>query len=160
MPHSFGYRGRTRTLFKKAYKTKGSPHATVLIRQFKRGDYVDIKVDSSVHKGMPFKHYHGRTGVVFNVNKRAVGVEINKEVNGRIIPKRIHVSVPHLRPSTCQAQILKRRAENDKIKAAVREGKMERQNLKRQNAQPKAGYFYNVEVTPETIQPFPYVDLV
>jgi large subunit ribosomal protein L21e len=30
---------------------------------------------------MPFKHYHGRTGVVFNVNKRAVGVVINKEVS-------------------------------------------------------------------------------
>ena len=45
-----------------------------------RGDYVDIKVDSSIHKGMPFKHYHGRTGVVFNVNKRAVGVIVNKAV--------------------------------------------------------------------------------
>lgn len=41
---------------------------------------MDIKVDSSIHKGMPFKHYHGRTGVVFNVNKRAVGVIVNKEV--------------------------------------------------------------------------------
>ena len=49
-----------------------------------RGDYVDIKVDSSVHKGMPFKHYHGRTGVVFNVTKRAIGVTVNKEV--RSIP--------------------------------------------------------------------------
>jgi ribosomal protein L21E len=30
---------------------------------------------------MPFKYYHGRTGVVFNVNKRAVGVIVNKEVS-------------------------------------------------------------------------------
>ncbi len=41
---------------------------------------------------MPHKHYHGRTGVVFNVNKRAVGVIIDKEVNGRIIPKRLHIA--------------------------------------------------------------------
>ena len=48
---------------------------------FQRGDYVDIKVDSSIHKGMPFKHYHGRTGVVFNVTKRAIGVTVNKSVS-------------------------------------------------------------------------------
>ena len=29
---------------------------------------------------MPFKFYHGRTGVVFNVNKRAIGVTVNKLV--------------------------------------------------------------------------------
>ncbi len=160
MPHSFGYRGRTRTLFKKAFKTKGAPHTTTFLRQFKRGDYVDIKVDSSVHKGMPFKHYHGRTGVVFNVNKRAVGVVINKEHNGRIFQKKIHVAVPHLKPSTCQAQIIARKAENERIKKAVREGKTEKVSLKRANAAPKAGYFYKVEATPETIQPLPYVDLV
>ena len=44
------------------------------------GDYVDIKVNASVHKGMPFKFYHGRTGIVWNVTKRALGVELNKVV--------------------------------------------------------------------------------
>ena len=29
---------------------------------------------------MPFKYYHGRTGVVFNVTKRAIGVDVKKEV--------------------------------------------------------------------------------
>ena len=81
MPHSFGYRAATRTLFKKAFKTNGRCPTTTYLRTFKRGDYVDIKVDSSIHKGMPFKHYHGRTGVVFNVTKRAVGVRVNKKVN-------------------------------------------------------------------------------
>ena len=80
MPHSFGYRAATRTLFKKAFKTNGRCPTTTYLRTFKRGDYVDIKVDSSIHKGMPFKHYHGRTGVVFNVTKRAVGVRVNKKV--------------------------------------------------------------------------------
>ena len=87
MPHSFGYKSQTRTLFKKRFRTNGRPHTQTLLTQYKRGDYVDIKVDSGVHKGMPFKHYHGRTGVVFNVNKRAVGVRVNKLVNGRIIKK-------------------------------------------------------------------------
>ena len=44
------------------------------------GDYVDIKVNAAVHKGMPFKFYHGRTGVIWNVTKRALGVELNKTV--------------------------------------------------------------------------------
>ena len=32
---------------------------------------------------MPHKFYHGRTGVVWNVTKRALGVEVNKEVGDR-----------------------------------------------------------------------------
>lgn len=109
---------------------------------------------------MPFKHYHGRTGVVFNVNKRAIGVVVSKEVNGRIIPKKIHVATPHLRPSNCQAQIIQRKKENEATKRNVRETKGEKVNLKRVNAQPKAGYFYSITAKPETIQPLPYVDLV
>lgn len=31
-------------------------------------------------QGMAFKWYHGKTGVVWNVTKRAVGVEVNKQV--------------------------------------------------------------------------------
>jgi ribosomal protein L21E len=30
---------------------------------------------------MPHKYYHGKTGVVWNVTKRAVGVEVNKQVS-------------------------------------------------------------------------------
>ena len=41
---------------------------------------MDVKANPSIQKGMPFKHYHGRTGVIYNVTKRAVGVEVNKPV--------------------------------------------------------------------------------
>eukprot|EP00607_Mallomonas_marina_P007697 CAMPEP_0182416408 /NCGR_PEP_ID=MMETSP1167-20130531/696_1 /TAXON_ID=2988 /ORGANISM="Mallomonas Sp, Strain CCMP3275" /LENGTH=160 /DNA_ID=CAMNT_0024589135 /DNA_START=18 /DNA_END=500 /DNA_ORIENTATION=+ len=160
MPHSFGYRAATRTLFKKKFKTKGRCHSTTYLRTLKRGDYVDIKVDSSQHKGMPFKYYHGRTGVVFNVTQRAIGVGVNKLVNGRIINKKIHVRMEHVHPSTCRDEILRRRKENEAHKAAVRSGKAEKKSLKRQPVQPKAGYFYTLTATPETIQPIPYVDLV
>ena len=64
------------------------PHTSTYLRTFKRGDYVDIKVDSSIHKGMPFKYYHGRTGRVWNVTRRAIGVEINKVHRQRQIVKR------------------------------------------------------------------------
>ena len=83
---------------------------------------MDIKVDSSVHKGMPFKYYHGRTGVIFNVTKRAVGVEVKKQVNGRIINKRIHVSVPHVKPSKCRDELIRRKKDNAAAKAAAASG--------------------------------------
>ena len=57
--------------------------------QYKLGDYVDIKCNPAQVKGMPFKHYHGRTGQVYNVTKRAVGVRVAKQVNGRIINKHL-----------------------------------------------------------------------
>ena len=36
-------------------------------------------------QGMPHKVYHGRTGKVWNVTKRAVGVVVNKQVCGTTI---------------------------------------------------------------------------
>ena len=82
------------------------------------------------------------------------------QVNGRIISKQIHVSVPHVKPSTCQKQIIERRKENERIKKDVRENGASRVNLKRVNTQPKAGYFYTLDAVPETIQPVPYVGLI
>ena len=41
------------------------------------GDIVEVVANSMIHKGMPHKTYHGRTGIVFNVAKRAVGVEVS-----------------------------------------------------------------------------------
>ena len=65
---------------------------------------------------MPFKYYHGKTGRVWNVTKRAVGVEMNKKVGGRIIKKRLHVRIEHVRPSRCREEFLLRRERNDKLK--------------------------------------------
>ena len=75
-----------------------------------------LNVASAAPQGMPHKVYHGRTGVVWNVTKRAVGVEVNKQVNGRIINKRIHVRIEHVAPSRCKEEFLRRRKENDAAK--------------------------------------------
>jgi large subunit ribosomal protein L21e len=50
------------------------------LKEYRLGDYVDIIVDGAIHKGMPHHLYHGRTGKVFNVNPRSVGVVIEKQV--------------------------------------------------------------------------------
>ena len=91
---------------------------------YRNGDYVDVIVDGSIHKGMPHKFYHGKTGRVFNVTQHAVGVIVNKLVNGRIIPKRIHVRIEHVRKSRSRLAFVERVKANDAAKVeAKKEGK-------------------------------------
>eukprot|EP00429_Kryptoperidinium_foliaceum_P019542 CAMPEP_0176047234 /NCGR_PEP_ID=MMETSP0120_2-20121206/23458_1 /TAXON_ID=160619 /ORGANISM="Kryptoperidinium foliaceum, Strain CCMP 1326" /LENGTH=205 /DNA_ID=CAMNT_0017380649 /DNA_START=84 /DNA_END=702 /DNA_ORIENTATION=+ len=113
---SRGYRSGTRNKFSKKFRTKGMPGVSRYLATFKRGDYVDIVVDSSVQKGMPFSFYHGRTGVVFNVNRNALGVEMTKIVGNRQLRKRIHVNIAHVRKSRCNEDFLRRVKENDRKK--------------------------------------------
>lgn len=80
MPAGHGLRSRTRDLFARPFRKKGYIPLSTYLRTYKIGDYVDVKVNGAVHKGMPHKFYHGRTGRVWNVTKRAIGVEINKQV--------------------------------------------------------------------------------
>uniref|UniRef100_A0A0K8WBF3 60S ribosomal protein L21 n=1 Tax=Bactrocera latifrons TaxID=174628 RepID=A0A0K8WBF3_BACLA len=113
MTHSYGYRRKTRHLFKKGFRQVGAIHIAKTLTTYKTGDIVDIAVDGSIHKGMPYRYYHGRTGRVFNVNPRSVGVIVNKQVRNRIIPKRIHVRVEHIKKSTSRESFLARIREND-----------------------------------------------
>jgi ribosomal protein L21E len=48
---------------------------------------------------VPHKYYHGRTGVVFNVSPRAVGVIVFKVVGNRYMEKRVNVRIEHVRHS-------------------------------------------------------------
>ena len=124
MTHSYGQRRRTRHKFQKGFKQAGSIHISRTLTTYRVGDIVDVVVDGSIHKGMPYKYYHGRTGRVFNVNPRAIGVIVNKQVRNRIIPKRIHVRVEHLRQSSCRKAFVQRVQENDKKKTeANKQGK-------------------------------------
>ena len=107
MPHSFGYRGKTRHLFKRPFRCNGAEHLSTYMKQYKKGMFVDIVANGSIHKGMPHKFYHGRTGRVFDISPNSIGVMVNKQVRNRIVEKRIHVRVEHLRISTCNANFKK-----------------------------------------------------
>jgi len=75
---------------------------TCQLKTYKVGDIVDIVGNSAQQKGLPYKFYHGKTGVVFNITKSAVGVAVQKIVGHRYIEKRLHVRVEHLRHSKCR----------------------------------------------------------
>eukprot|EP01059_Diplonema_ambulator_P014489 TRINITY_DN253_c1_g1_i1.p1 TRINITY_DN253_c1_g1~~TRINITY_DN253_c1_g1_i1.p1 ORF type:complete len:160 (+),score=51.34 TRINITY_DN253_c1_g1_i1:52-531(+) len=112
MVHSYGYRAGTRDLFSKKAKKAGMPNLTRYLTVYKAGDYVDIIGDPAIQKALPHKVYHGKTGIVWNVTPRAVGVIVNKKVGPRIIRKRVNVRVEHVRKSKCQDDLKARVAAN------------------------------------------------
>ena len=118
------------------------------------GDYVDIKVNPAQQKGMPYLAYQGRTGIVWNVTPRAVGVEVNKQIGGRIARKRIHVRIEHVQHSRCREDFLNRRKANDEAKAeAKKAGKTI--VTKRTIPGPRDGFMLE-NVKTEILTPIPY----
>eukprot|EP00013_Stygamoeba_regulata_P002363 CAMPEP_0177628876 /NCGR_PEP_ID=MMETSP0447-20121125/365_1 /TAXON_ID=0 /ORGANISM="Stygamoeba regulata, Strain BSH-02190019" /LENGTH=125 /DNA_ID=CAMNT_0019130153 /DNA_START=53 /DNA_END=427 /DNA_ORIENTATION=+ len=120
MPHSRGLRACTRMLFSKGFREKGMPNVSTYLKTYKRGDLVDIKANPAIHKGMPYKFYHGKTGVVWNVTPRAVGVEMNKVVGNRVLKKRIHVRIEHVQHSKSRQEFLDRVKSNQVAKTEAR----------------------------------------
>ena len=115
-----GVRRNTRDLFQKPFGKNGLPAMSTYLTTYKLGDHVDIVANGAIHKGMPYRYYHGRTGKIWNVTKSAVGVLVNKLVRGRIIQKRIHVRIEHVKPSQCTKEFKERVARNESIKAKAK----------------------------------------
>merc|ERR1739848_246175 len=120
MVKSEGYRCCTRDMFSRPFRQRGMPNLSTYLVNFKVGDYVDIKANSAIQQGMPHETYHGRTGVIWNVTKRAVGVLVNKQVGGRVLAKKIHVRVEYVTKSQCRQQFLDRVKANDAAKVAAK----------------------------------------
>lgn len=91
---SKGFRRRTRTLLKKKPRTRGKIGLSKILREYKPGQKVVVKINPSVHGGMPHRRYHGRIGIIANKKGRAyvVGVTQGKAV------KEIIVRPEHLEP--------------------------------------------------------------
>lgn len=151
--YSHGLRSRTRYAFSRDFKKHGSPNMSTYLKNYKVGDIVDIKVNGAIHDGMPFKFYHGKTGIVFNVTKSAVGVIVNKVVGHRYIEKRLNIKVEHVKHSKCREEFLTRVKENFAKKAAAKESG-EKVQLKRQPAGPRGSKV--VSGVPTTLVPVAY----
>jgi len=65
-----GVRHKTRAKYKKSKREKGKPTVTKMLQKFKLGDRVHINVDPSLHQGMPFRRFIGKTGLI--VGKQGV----------------------------------------------------------------------------------------
>jgi large subunit ribosomal protein L21e len=65
-----------------------------LLQEYQPGNRVVIKIDSSVHKGMPHKRFHGRIGTILNKRGRSYVVSVSQ---GEAV-KEIIVRPEHLEP--------------------------------------------------------------
>merc|ERR1712066_1044626 len=109
--------------FSRSFRSHGCIPQNTFLHTYKIYDYVDIKVNSSIHKGMPHKLYQGRTGMVWNIGKRALGVEVLKQVRGLKLKKRINLRIEHLQPSRCREDFFERIKQIEKLKTFMLESK-------------------------------------
>ncbi|VWU49210.1 60S ribosomal protein L21 [Hepatocystis sp. ex Piliocolobus tephrosceles] len=155
---SKGLRSGTRDKYSKKFKHHGECKANKYLEPIKYGDYVDIICDPAHQSGMPFNYYHGRTGKVFNITKRGVGVIINKKVKHRIIRKKISVRIEHIKKSRCNEDFILRKKKNE---ALIKEAKLknEKISIKRQVEGPKPAAMVKVPRTNiTTIEPLPFYE--
>ncbi|KAF4582989.1 60S ribosomal protein L21-A [Ophiocordyceps camponoti-floridani] len=156
MGHSYGKRAGTRYAFSRDFRKKGMISMTTYLRTYRVGDIVDIKANGAVQKGMPYKVYHGKTGVIYNVTKSAVGIIIYKKVWHRYIEKRINVRIEHIKPSRSREDFLKRVKQNAELKKKARAEGVTVQ-VKRQPVMPRDARTVSLtDNPPETVTPLPY----
>ena len=92
--HSKGFRSRTRRLLKRKPRERGKTGLSKILHEYKPGEMVVVKIDPSVHKGMPHRRYHGRVGVIAKKRGRAYVVDVTQ---GKAV-KEIIVRPEHLTP--------------------------------------------------------------
>ncbi|KAI5480906.1 hypothetical protein MNV49_006715 [Pseudohyphozyma bogoriensis] len=149
-------RARTRDMFKRGFKTKGMIPLSTFLKTYKVGDIVDIKANAAQQKGMPHKYYHGRTGIVYNVTPRAVGVIVYKVVGNRYLEKRVNLRIEHVKHSKCRDDFLNRVKSNAAAKKEAKE-KGETVLLKRLPAAPREARTVSTSGNiPQTLTPIPY----
>jgi large subunit ribosomal protein L21e len=159
MVRSNGKRANTRDLFRKAFRKSGQEHLSTFLDVYKIGDFVDIKVNSGVQKGMPHKFYQGRTGKIFNVSRTAVGLEVSKTLGNRVLLKRFHVRLEHIRRSRCNEDYLKRVKDREAdARAATARGE-KYTVVKRKPVQPAEAHVVDAS-TMELVEPVPYEFIV
>eukprot|EP00053_Salpingoeca_punica_P000826 m.30522 g.30522 ORF g.30522 m.30522 type:complete len:161 (-) comp10588_c0_seq1:323-805(-) len=156
MGRTKGYRRGTRYMFSRKFGEHGFVHMSTYLKTYRVGDIVDIKANGAIQRGMPHKVYHGKTGVVYNVTPRAVGVMVNKQVRGQILRKPINVRIEHVQMSKCRTDFLRRVKENDAKKAEAK-AKGVKVLLKRQPAPVRSAHFVSTKNNkPEHVEPLAF----
>ena len=75
---SKGYRARTRSLLTKKPRERGKTGLSRILHKYEPGDKVVIRIDSSAHKGMPHRRYHGKTGIITDKRGSAYVLKVSQ----------------------------------------------------------------------------------
>jgi len=89
-----GYRHKTRALLSRKPRERGKTTLTKILHGYAPGEKVVVKIDSSVHKGMPHRRFHGKVGVIVNKKGKSYVVNVTQ---GEAV-KEIIVRPEHLEP--------------------------------------------------------------
>ena len=91
---SKGYRRKTRSLLRRKTRRRGKTGLSTILREYQSGDRVVVKLNPSIHKGMPHRRFHGRIGIVKSKKGRAYVIDVTQ---GNTI-KTITIRPEHLEP--------------------------------------------------------------
>ena len=89
-----GFRHKTRSLLSQKPRERGKTGLSKILRNYVAGEKVVVKIDPSVHKGMPHRRYQGRVGMI--ANKRGKSYVVNVTQGDAV--KEIIVRPEHLEP--------------------------------------------------------------
>ncbi len=89
-----GYRRNTRSLLKRKPRERGKTGLGKILQEYEPDEKVVVKIDPSVHKGMPHRRYHGRIGVIVDKRGRSYVVNVSQ---GKAV-KEIIVRPEHITP--------------------------------------------------------------
>ena len=93
---SKGLNFRTRRIFSKPPRDRGTPSLTCLLIDLPIGSKVNVIVEPSIQKGRPHRRFHGKTGSVIEKRGRSYYVQVT-DGNRQ---KRITVRPEHLKLQT------------------------------------------------------------
>ncbi|MGD8505063.1 MAG: 50S ribosomal protein L21e [Candidatus Bathyarchaeota archaeon] len=95
MRKSKGYRAKTRALLRRKPRERGKTGLSKVLHKYTSGEKVVVKLDPSIHKGMPHRRYHGRIGVIAKMKGRAYVVDVTQgDATKQIIVRPEHLE-PH-----------------------------------------------------------------
>ena len=92
---SKGIRSRTRNKMSKSPRKRGQNAITACFQKYEVGDKADIVIDSAMHKGQPYKRFHGQTGEI--IGRRGAAYILSVQEKGKL--KTTIARPEHLRKS-------------------------------------------------------------
>lgn len=98
-----GFRHKTRSLLTRKPREHGKTGLSKILHGYEAGEKVVVKIDPSVHKGMPHRRYQGKVGVIIQKKGRSYVVNVTQ---GDAV-KEIIVRPEHLEPCTAVGEVTK-----------------------------------------------------
>jgi len=70
--HSHGFKHKSRSIL-----TKRAPRGvSFILQEYNVGDRAVVIIDPTQHKAMPHRRYHGKVGLIKNVGRRSVILDV------------------------------------------------------------------------------------